>query len=85
MSKPKVKVKIVVSPMNYSKFDSRIMDLRDVRGGVDTFASEITKVRLGFDRPLFFQVTPSFFKRYEVQKVLEHKADEVNVTYWHCS
>ena len=83
MTREKVKIKIVVSRMRFSLFDSRITDLRDVRGGVDIFATEITKARLGSGQDLFFQVTPSFLKRYEVQKVLEHKVDIAEIIYWH--
>ena len=82
MKRSKVKVEIVVSRTYFGLYDSRITDLRDVRGGAGIFATEITKARLGYGQDLFFQVTPSFLKRYEVQKILEEKVDIAEIIYW---
>ena len=85
MRKQRVQIQLVVSSTRMAKYDSRIEDLRSKKGNVDIFATQITKVRLGYDRPLFFQVTPSFLARHEVKKVLEAKVDDVNIRYFQLS
>ena len=81
-----VKVEFLISNLSAFSADGYV-DLRDVRGGVDKFATLVTKANTrlkmlgGKQDPLRFEICASWISRNEVQKVLNAKVLEYAVKY----